>query len=446
MLKLLKLIKALRAKGFALSSEKAEVTALYKELEADEQETVKEEVEATEALPENDPKEAEAENEIVQNIVSKVDQKSKENLSTEVAKLKAEMDKEIAEWKKEQKELIEAKAGAYQPDVAVKRAKHKEYIRNLCKSLITGDSVSLKELTTGDAGENLIDRELSAEIRHLMTDYGVARREFFVTQLSKNQYDANALVTDVTVGWVSEGNVIPTVSINVNQEELKLNKLAAIATMSRELLEDQEIDLFSFIAGRVAEGFAKAEDTAFFMGDGTSATGSFTGLSDNASIEEVEYDDSITAEKIYEMVDTLPQGAHGNAKFYTNRTHLSQIRLIKDGDGRYIYQNPLEVSGVPTLAGYPLVLVEAMPTRAQIDSGDETVAMFFGDLRKSSILGFKGGIAVDRFNAGVVRNQANDGDINLITTDREAVRWVSRVGAITILPSAVVRLVVESSS
>ncbi len=353
-----------------------------------------------------------------------------------VSAAKEEMEAEIKAWKKEQEALKEKRAGLYAEGVQEKRAKTNDYLRKLATAVLGNDYVSVKELTTGDAGEHIVDRELSAEIRHLMTEYGVARREFFTVQLSKNQYDANALATDVTVAWVSEGNVIPTTRVVLNQEELKLNKLAAIATMSRELLEDQEVDLFAFIATRVAEGFAKAEDIAFFNGDGSSGTGGFTGLLQNESVPDVDYDGTITVAKIYEMIDKLPQGAHANAKFYFNRTILSVIRLLVDGDGRYLYQNPLAVSGVPTLAGYPVVLVEAMP----IATADDDAKVLFGDLRRSSILGYRGGISVDRFNAGVVRNVADDADVNLITTDREAMRWVSRVGAMTILPTAVVRL------
>ena len=370
------------------------------------------------------------ENEAVESLKGYV--KAEVNLAIEQAK--SEIDQEIEAWKAEQKALAEKKAGVYAEGVQDSRAKINTYIRDLSTAVLGGDTYKVKELTTGDAGENIVDSELSAEIRHLQTQYGVARREFFTTQLSKNSYDANALVTDVSVGWVDEGAVISTVSVDLSQTELKLKKLAAIAAMSRELLQDQEIDLFSFIAGRVAEGFAKAEDEAFFIGDGSSTYGGFTGLLENANVDTVV--GNITVAKIYEMIDTLPQGAHANAKFYAHRSQLSVIRQLQDGANQYIYNNPLATSGTPTLAGYPLVLVEAMPSTTSDDDG----LMLFGDLRRSSILGYRGGIAVDRSNSAVVRNQDNDGDVNTFTTDREAVRWVTRVGAITILPSAVVKL------
>ncbi len=435
---LLKLLNLLKAKGFALASEKANIQVLYKELEKEEQELVSDSVDAVDAMPEEDPKDAEDEQKALKTIKDFVGVE----VEAKVLDLKKELSEGVEAFKAEQKELALKNVGTGEKSVKEARSKMNSYLRNLSKSVLAGDVASLKELTTGGAGADIVDSELSAEIRHLMTEFGVARREFFTTQLSKNAYDANALTTDVAISWVDEAGVIPTVSVTLTQTELKLKKLAAIAVMSRELLEDEEIDLIAFIAGRVAEGFAKAEDQAFFNGGGTGADGSFTGLLQNTDIEEIEFVDkaTITVEKIYEMIDTLPAGAHGGAKFYFNRTIMSQIRLLQDGDSRYIYQNPLEVSGTPTLAGYPVVLVEAMPTYANADLG----LMLFGNLVKTTILGFKGGISVDRTNSAVVRNQANDGDLNTFTTDREAIRWVSRVGYIVILPSACVRGVAQA--
>ncbi len=387
-----------------------------------EEEVVEEEVEETE-----------------EDVVKSIKDYVKAEVDLNIAKAKSEIDKDVEAWKAEQKALFEKKAGIHADGVQEKRARINTYIRDLSTAVLSSDFSKVKELTTGDAGEDIVDRELSVEIRHLQTEYGVARREFFTTQLSKNSYDANALVTDVTVGWVDEGAVISTVSVDLSQSELKLKKLAAIAAMSRELLQDQELDLFSFIASRVAEGFAKAEDEAFFIGDGSSTYGGFTGLLENATVQEVT--GTLTVAKIYEMIDTLPQGAHANAKFYAHRTQLSVIRQLTDGDNRYIYQNPLAVSGTPTLAGYPLVLVEAMPSATSDNNG----IMLFGDLKKATILGYRSGISVDRSNSAVVRNQANDGDVNTFTTDREAIRWVTRVGAITILPSAVIKLAKSES-
>jgi HK97 family phage major capsid protein len=442
MIKFIKYLKELMAKGFATATEKEELNRLFKELSAEEQEVQKEEVENADKLPETDPEAGKEADEAVEQIKGFV----KSNISLELSKAKGEIEKDLADWKAKQEKLIEAKAGAYAPDLAAKRAKTNTYLRELSKAVLVNDNARIKELTSGNAGEYIVDNELSAEIRHLVTEYGVARREFFNTALSKNEYDANVLVTDVAVGWVSEGGVIGTSYVTLTQKPLKLKKLAAIASMSRELLEDSEIDLFSFIAERVAEGFAKAEDTAFFTGTGPGDTsnGEFDGLLHDTNVEDIEEYSSlagITAENLFALVDALPEGAHPNAKFYFNRTWRSKIALIQDGDGRYIFQNPLSLGTLPTLIGYPAVTVEVMPDSTE----DDGPFILFGDLRKACILGYKNGIAVDRFNAGVVRNTAGNTDVNLITTDREAVRWISRVGYVLVLPSAVKRLAPSGS-
>lgn len=418
---------------------KAQLEVLLKEAteaEADAVEVVEEEVVAEE--------EVQAE---VEKAFAKASSKVEKTLSTKLDDSVTSMKKEISDWLAEQKELAKTKSGNKHDEIAQKHAKFNTFLKGFANAILSGDDTKAKEMTTDKTGSPfagyVVDSELSAEIRHLTTTFGVARREFFATPLSKGSYDANALATDVTVAWVSEAGVIPSTQIVLNQEELKLKKLAAIVSLTRELISDSEVDLFSFIATRVAEGFAGAEDKAFFTGEGAgdTANGGYTGLL-NQALEEVEVEGTtvadISVEKVYELADLLPEGAHAGAKFYFNRTVLSVVKTLKDGDGRYLYQNPLDSAyGSGTLIGYPVVLSEAMPKAADVEIDDSF--MLFGNLKKTAILGFQNSIIADRFNAGVIRNVAANADVNLITTDREAIRWISRVGYITILPQACVK-------
>jgi len=372
----------------------------------------------------------------------------KADLDTAVAGIKSD----IEAYMKSQKEAIQSKAGAYADEVQAKRAKMNTYLKDFSRALLDQNDVKAKEMTTDKTGSPyagyVVDSELSAEIRHLVTEYGVARREFFTTPLSKNAYEANALATDVSVAWVAEGNAIGSTQIILSQEELKLKKLGAIVALTRELIEDQEVDLFSFIATRVAEALAKAEDQAFFVGEGSGDTtnGEFKGLCFETTIPEVDIatPSALTVEKLYDLMDMLPESAQAGAKFYMHRTWRSKARLLKDGDGRYVYADPINNAGLATLLGKPLVTVEVMPTYSATGAGD--TVMLYGDLKKTTILGYKNAISAERFNAGIIRNVAGNADINLITTDREAIRWITRVGFLTILPTACVRLEVQAGS
>ena len=360
------------------------------------------------------------------------------------------MKNEIREYMKEQGELMKAQAGTYHPDVQAKRKELNGYLRKLHSALIAGDTATIKEMTTDDTGSPYagyaVDAELSAEIRHLITTYGVARREMENVQLSQGSYKANNLVTDVVTYWVDEGAVINSTQAVLGQETLTLQKLGAIVLLTSELIEDSEIDLMSFIASRVAEGFAQAEDEAFFKGDGTSAFGGFTGLLEDSNINEVTMSGttfaSLDADDLLDMQDATPQGAMANAKYYYHRTIKSVIRKLKGTDGHYIYQAPSE-QGPATVWGQPEVLVEAMPAIG--DTAVATSFVLFGDLRKACIFGYKGAIKAKHFDTGSVRNVADNADINILTTDREAIRWTERIGYVVIVPSAVTKLTTAAS-
>lgn len=441
MTKLLKLLGKLVKQGYASAAEKTEVAELLKTLKSDEQEAVAETAEAVAELPEDAPASEEEDAEAVEKGVKALFTKATETMKAE-----------IKEYMEKQGELMKQKAGVYHPDVQAKRKELNTYLRKLHSALVTGDTATLKEMTTVDnaspyAGYT-VDAELSAEIRHLITQYGVARREMEAISLTKGSYKANNLVTDVVVYWVDEGAVVKSTQAVLGQQELTLKKLGAIVLLTSELIADAEIDIFNFIAGRVAEGFAQAEDEAFFNGDGSASFGGFTGLLRNGSVNNValptgknlftEFD----ADDLLDMVDATPTAAHANGKFYYHRTIKSVIRTLKGTDGHYIYQAP-SVSGPATVWGFPEVLVEAMPSVSQ--TAVSTSFILFGDLRKACIFGYNGGIEAKHFDSGSVRNVADNADINLITTDREAIRWTERVGYIVIIPTAVTKLTTAAS-
>lgn len=451
MTKIAKKIGELLKRGYATKAEKSALLAEVAKLKQEEQEALGDQVDNVNELPENAPEGAGDGDEDGDAEQAEIEKGIKSLLAKATSEIKESLSTEIKDYLKEQHALSSQKSGIYNPAVQAKRKELNTFMRDFTKALLTGNEAKVKEMSTDATGSPYagytVDSELSAEIRHLMTEYGVARREMMGVQLTKNSYKANDLATDITVYWVDEGAVILSTQAVLGQEELSLKKLGAIVTMTAELLEDTEIDFVSFIGSRVAENFARAEDLAFFDGDGTSTYGSFTGLLRASDVNEVTMVGttfaSMDADDLLDMVDATPQGAHANAKFYMHRTIMSIVRKLKDSQGAYIYQAPSD-GGPMTVWGYPVVLVEAMPAKTAT-SADKSFVLF-GDLKKACILGYKGGMKMNRFNAGSVRNVANNADLNLITTDREAIRWTTRVGYIRIIPTAVTKLTTATAS
>lgn len=438
--KFLKTLGELLGLGFISSEQKTAIEKEYNTLEAADKEVVKGLYEKSLALP---VKSEDADDkEVTAKLKGLISEAAKDLTEAAKKELMANFDAAL----EEHKEKMTKQVGMYAPGVQENRASIKAKTRALCEAVIKGNDTKLKELTTDSSGTPfggyVVDSELSAEIRHLITNYGVARREFLAIQLTKNSYKANDLSTDLVVYWVDEGAAIASSQVVLGQENLELKKLATIVSLTSELLDDSEIDLSAFLYERVAENMAKAEDLAFFVGDGTGTYGSFTGLLNKTTVNTVIMSGttfaSMTADDLLDMQDETPAGALPNAKYMLHRSIMNIVRKLKDTtSGQYIYQAP-SGSMPGTIWDKPYILNEAMPAKAA--TAANTPFVLFGDFKKACIFGYKGSIEADKFNAGMIRNVAGNADINLITSDREAIRFTERVGAIVIIPTAVTRL------
>jgi HK97 family phage major capsid protein len=363
------------------------------------------------------------------------------------AKLEASFEAKLAEHK----ELMEKKAGIYSPEAKSDRGTLNTKIRSTLKAMRYGDFATLKSLgTTDDAnGGYLVDSELASEIQRLATEYGIARREMRVETLSKNSLEIPTALTDLSVFWTDERGVKSSSQPTFSRPELTLKKITSIIPLTDELLEDTEFDLFRYISDVVAEKMAQKEDLAFFCGDGSATYGSFTGLLNNTSVNEVVLTGStfasVTADDLLDMIDETHPGAISTGKFYGHRTIMSVLRQLKASTaGTYVYQAPSE-KGPETVWGYPFVRVEAMPSIS--DSAEGTSFLLFGDLRKASWIGVKaGGMSMAIAKEATISNTANNGDIDLFRQDMTALRFVERIGYVVVLPKAVTKLTTASAS
>ena len=373
----------------------------------------------------------------VQEQVEKLVANSVANIES---KMQAEMEAKVESWKAEQAELMKKRSGVYNPEVKSTRKELNTKTRSFINALYNNDLSVIKDLVGGtdNKGGYLIFDELEAEIQHLVTEYGAARREMYPVQLSRGDLKLNNLASDVNVYWTDEAAAKTSSDVTLGQVKLELKKIAVIVPMSDELLEDSEIDIVSFLTGRIAEKMAQKEDLAFFLGDGGAGYGGFTGILNNALVNTVTMTGSsilnLDTDDLLDMIDNTPSGALANAKFYLNRTLMSLIRNLKDNNGFPIFQAP-SASGPMTIWGYPVVLVEALPSTG--DDADDTPFILFGDLKKACWFGYKGGMRVAISNEATVRNTDNDGDLDLFRQDMSALRVVERVGYVTVVPKAV---------
>jgi HK97 family phage major capsid protein len=224
---IIKLIRDAIKNGFISKAQKEEIKKAFSGLEAEDKEVIKEDYEKAMKLKvkEADEKEEDEDEEEDEEKEEETKSMLKTLLGNAKNEVLEETKKQVKEWLSEQQELMKASAGVYNKEIKKDRQKMNDYFRNLAKSLLNGDSdadLKLKELSTDSTGSPyggyVVDTELSTEIRHLVTEYGVARREMTALQLSKGSYKANNLATDVTVYWGTEGGSMLSTQMVLGQE------------------------------------------------------------------------------------------------------------------------------------------------------------------------------------------------------------------------------------
>lgn len=244
-----------------------------------------------------------------------------------------------------------------------------------------------KAMNTAIAGDGgyLVDPETSGRIQSVLSSTASIRAIANVVQVEATSFDVLVDHGDVGHGWATEsGSVAETDTPVIDRITIPLNELSALPKASQRLLDDSAFDIEGWLAGRIADKFARAEAAAFVSGDGvdkptgflthptmdndiwtwgnlgyvpTGAAGAFNG-----------------ADAIVDLVYALGAQYRANASFVMNSKTAGAVRKLKDADGRFLWSDGLAAGEPARLLGYPVLIAEDMP-----DIADGASAIAFGD-------------------------------------------------------------------
>lgn len=269
-------------------------------------------------------------------------------------------------------------------------------------------ATAMNENNAGDGGTGseadggyVVPIDFRPTLLRIIEQWGVARQEFQVVPMIRDEMQFPVYNGDWTDGtnpngpayWVNENAAITPSWAQFSNVTMTCRKLAALVPTSNELLQDAAIPIATLIATLVGEFLAKEEDrvgfvataldTSKFVGALPSAGKTVTTATTNIS--------SMTADDLLSMQLALNRGALDGAKYYMNRSIFAMVRTLKNSDGDYIVQMPTGTMPT-TIWGYPVTLVESLPTNPGGASAD-TRYILFGNL-KNMYMGDRMGLSV----------------------------------------------------
>ncbi|RMD91755.1 MAG: phage major capsid protein [Alphaproteobacteria bacterium] len=264
------------------------------------------------------------------------------------------------------------------------------YVRSGDDAALRGLELEGKAMSTAVASDGgyLVDPETSETIRSVLNATASIRKIASVVNVEATSYDVLIDLADTGAGWATEtGATSETATPTIERISIPLYELSAMPKVSQRLLDDSAFDVEGWLAGRIAEKFARAEAAAFVNGDGVDKPKGFlsyptvpVGSEAWGQIGHVatgvagDFPATDPADVIVDLVYALGAQYRANASFVMNSKTAGAVRKLKDADGRFLWSDGLAAGEPARLMGYPVLICEDMP-----DIAADAAAIAFGD-------------------------------------------------------------------
>lgn len=145
----------------------------------------------------------------------------------------------------------------------------------------------------------------------------------------------------------------------------------ALTKISRSLINNAQIDIVSFVVNEMAYSIKR-----FIEGELLNGTDSkVTGLSTLKNGIESASATAITADEVIKLHDSIKDEFQGGAIWVMSPATRTALRLLKDGNGRYLLQDDVSAPFGTTLLGKPVYVTDNM---SDITKGK--TAIYYGDM------------------------------------------------------------------
>ncbi|SFQ15385.1 phage major capsid protein, HK97 family [Roseivivax halotolerans] len=261
------------------------------------------------------------------------------------------------------------------------------YLRSGDDDALRGLELEGKALSTAvnSDGGYLVDPQTSETIASVLAGAGSIRSVANVVNVEATSFDVLIDRNDAGAGWANETSATgETGTPTIERISIPLFELNAMPKASQRLLDDAAFDVETWLAGRIADKFSRAEAAAFVSGDGVDKPKGFLGHpqveNETWAWGSLGYVASGTAgdigdgDALIELVYALGADYRAKAAFVMNSKTAGALRKLKDADGRHLWSDGFASAEPARLLGYRVVIAEDMP-----DIGADATPIAFGD-------------------------------------------------------------------
>ncbi len=251
----------------------------------------------------------------------------------------------------------------------------KRAAESIVADYIRGIETRAGEMTTTSTGR-IVPSEFSKDIIRKTTELcGILNRISVVN--SKGDY--KQIIADnenkISAGWTDEIGAITASEAKFTTITIGHHKLTSLVKLSLELINRNDFDIISEVESQMIQDFALKAETAIINGDGNLKP---LGLTSGGTVYELPAA-AFTSDDFIKIFHTLKANYQPSAAWVMSNSTLCAARLLKDGNGQYMFhQNEMTTGFVGTILGKPVLVSEAMDN---LEAGKAPI--LFGDFRRA---------------------------------------------------------------
>lgn len=182
---------------------------------------------------------------------------------------------------------------------------------------------------------------------------------------------------DITVAFAKEFSSLTASSVKISSIELKGFLAGSLVVVSKQLVNNSQFDILSFVINRMAEKIAIFIENYLINGD-TVNGGAKSGLK-NSVTQKVEITEAakLSADDLIDIQDTIPDVYQANAYWIMNPKTRTAVRKLKDGQNNYLLIKDFASPTGYTLLGKPVYVSDNIKGVDTASNNDDLI--YYGD-------------------------------------------------------------------
>lgn len=203
-----------------------------------------------------------------------------------------------------------------------------------------------------------------------------------------------------SVAWGRQNIAVTEQTLSAGRQSLTVFDLRALTLISNNTLDDSAADIWGELSMMFSAALAEAEDDAFAVGVGDeSPKGVFADTRVQANYKASGVAAALTdssnngIDKLIDAMQALKVTYRRNATWAFNSQTEAVIRKIKDTNGQYLWQPPVQAGAPASLLGRPIAIPEGAP-----DIAAGTFPIVIGDFRSGYKIRDRAGMTVQRLS------------------------------------------------